>query len=98
VVTSGIAFSFTVTALDANNNTVAGYTGPVHFTSSDGSAILPANAALTSGAGTFQATLAAISAAPAARGGYAFSTIWVTDVASASLSGTSNPITVIVAP
>ena len=33
-VTSGVAFNVTVTALDASNATVTGYTGTVHFTSS----------------------------------------------------------------
>ena len=33
--------AFTVTAKDAFNNTATGYTGPVQFTSSDGSAVLP---------------------------------------------------------
>jgi hypothetical protein len=32
-----------VVALDANDQVVAGYTGTVHFTSSDGSAVLPAD-------------------------------------------------------
>src|SRR5207302_8823703 len=56
-VASGTAFSFTVTALDASNNTATTYAGTVHFTSSDGSATLPADSTLTSGAGTFSATL-----------------------------------------
>src|SRR5439155_22712740 len=30
-VSAGTSFSFTVTALDANGNTVTGYTGTVHF-------------------------------------------------------------------
>src|SRR4029077_16862928 len=32
--TAGGAFNFTVTAEDANGNTLTGYTGTVHFTSS----------------------------------------------------------------
>ena len=56
-VTAGVPFNFTVTALDASNNTANGYTGTVHFTSSDGAAALPANATLASGTGTFSATL-----------------------------------------
>ena len=32
---AGTAFTFTVTALDASNNKAAGYTGTVHFTSSE---------------------------------------------------------------
>jgi hypothetical protein len=47
--TAGSAFTVTVTALDANGNTVPTYTGTVHFTSSDPSAVLPANYTFTSG-------------------------------------------------
>jgi hypothetical protein len=39
--TAGSAFSVTLTALDAFNNKATGYTGTVHFTSSDGAAVLP---------------------------------------------------------
>ncbi len=55
---TGKAMSFTVTAEDPFNNTAANYTGTVHFTSSDGNALLPANATLTSGVGIFSVTLA----------------------------------------
>src|SRR5207302_11225751 len=55
--TAGSAFNFTVTALDALNNTATSYAGTVHFTSSDGAATLPANSTLTNGTGTFSATL-----------------------------------------
>src|SRR5207248_1921699 len=41
--TAGTAFSVTVTAREQFNNTATGYTGTVHFTSSDGAAVLPAN-------------------------------------------------------
>jgi len=39
--TAGTSFHFTVTALNASNNIVTGYTGTVHFTSTDGSAVVP---------------------------------------------------------
>src|SRR5439155_738170 len=58
--TAGTSFSFTVTALDAFNNTATGYTGTVHFTSTDAQANLPANftfASGDSGQHTFSATL-----------------------------------------
>jgi hypothetical protein len=55
--TAGQSFSVIVTALDANNHTVTGYAGTVHFTSSDGQAALPGDATLTNGTGTFTATL-----------------------------------------
>ncbi len=41
--TAGAAFTVTVTALDINGNKDTGYTGTVHFTSSDSSAVLPAD-------------------------------------------------------
>jgi hypothetical protein len=40
---AGAANSVTVTALDSSNNVVAGYAGTVHFSSTDGSAVLPAD-------------------------------------------------------
>jgi hypothetical protein len=39
--TAGSAFSFTVTALDASNAVATGYTGTVHFTSTDGQRCCP---------------------------------------------------------
>src|SRR5206468_2243455 len=47
--TAGAAQNFTVTARDAFGNTAVGYTGTVHFTSSDGQAVLPANYTFTGG-------------------------------------------------
>jgi hypothetical protein len=55
--TQGVSFNFTVTALDASNNSTSNYAGTVRFTSSDSAATLPANAALSGGTGTFSATL-----------------------------------------
>ena len=58
--TAGTAFNFTVTAYDAYGNVATGYTGTVHFTSSDAGATLPANYTFTSanaGTHTFSATL-----------------------------------------
>ena len=42
-INAGTASSVTVTAVDSFGNTVTGYTGTIHFTSSDGKATLPAN-------------------------------------------------------
>jgi hypothetical protein len=55
--TAGVAGSISVTAADPFGNRTAGYTGLVHFTSSDAQAVLPADHALTNGAGTFSVTL-----------------------------------------
>src|SRR6266849_10327496 len=46
---AGSAFGITVTALDANNNIALGYTGTVHFASTDGTAFVPADYAFTAG-------------------------------------------------
>jgi hypothetical protein len=58
--TAGLAGTFTLMARDAFGNLATGYTGTVHFSSSDGMATLPANYAFKSadaGVHTFSATL-----------------------------------------
>ncbi len=82
--TVGTATSVTVTALDQFNNVASGYTGTVHFTSSDGSAVLPANSTLTSGSGTFPVTFKSVGS----------QTVTATDTATLSITGTSNSVTV----
>jgi hypothetical protein len=82
--TSGTAISFTLTALDANNNATTGYTGIVHFTSTDPAATLPANTTLALGTGTFPATLNT----PGNQ------SIVATDTVTATINGTSNGILV----
>src|SRR5262249_24803210 len=47
--TAGNAFNLTVMALDAYGNKATGYTGIIHFTSSDGQAVLPGNYTFTGG-------------------------------------------------
>jgi hypothetical protein len=79
---AGSAFNVTVTALDANNNVVTNYSGTVHFTSSDGSAVLPANYTFTTGDGgahTFSVTLKTA-------GGQ---TVTATDVSTGSITGSA---------
>src|SRR5262249_2775525 len=56
-ITAGGSTTVTVTAYDAYGNVATGYGGTVHFTSSDGQAVLPADATLTNGTGTFSVTL-----------------------------------------
>src|SRR5271155_996222 len=80
----GTAFNFTVTALDASNNTVTTYSGTVHFTSTDGQALLPANSTLTNGAGNFSTTLKTAGN----------QTMTATDTVTASVTGTSGSISV----
>src|SRR5260370_29447427 len=77
--TAGASFTFTVNALDASNNVATGYSGTVHFTSTDSQAALPANSTLTNGTATFSATLKTIGS----------QTITATDSVTASIAGTS---------
>jgi len=77
--TAGSAFDFAVTAQDQFNNTATDYTGTVQFTSSDGAGLLPANSTLTSGVGTFSATLRTAAA----------QTLTATDTTTASTTGNS---------
>jgi hypothetical protein len=56
-ITAGNSTTVTVTAKDAYGNVATGYSGTVHFTSSDPQAVLPANSTLTNGTGTFSVTL-----------------------------------------
>lgn len=80
--TAGAAFQVTVSARDSSNNVVPGYSGTVHFASTDAQAVLPANSPLTNGTGSFPVTLKTA----------AGQTITVTDTA--SLTGTSSGIAV----
>jgi len=81
----GSAFAFTVTATDLYGNVATGYTGTVHFTSTDGAASLPANSTLTSGTAAFTATLRSAGA----------QTITATDTVTSSISGVSGSISVV---
>jgi len=85
--TAGVAFSFTVTAKDQNNNVLTGYAGTVSFSSSDQSAGLPAAYTFLStdnGAKQFSATL----------GTSGNQTITVTQVAGGAPAATSAAIAV----
>src|SRR5665213_381426 len=77
--TAGTAFTATVTALDASNTATTGYTGTVHFTSSEPQAVLPANASRTAGAGTFNVTYKTAGN----------QTLTATDTVTSSITGTS---------
>jgi hypothetical protein len=54
---AGVAHHVTVTAQDAYGNTTPAFNGRVLFASNDPQAVLPGNARLTNGTGTFAATL-----------------------------------------
>src|SRR5260221_3528847 len=57
--TTGTAFNFAVSAMDASNTAVTTYSGTVHFISSDSQAVLPRDSPLASGTGNFPATFKA---------------------------------------
>src|SRR5262249_15708560 len=54
---AGTPLNFTLTALDAFNNTDPNYAGTVHFSSTHTQAALPANGTLTAGTGTLPVVL-----------------------------------------
>ena len=81
---AGSAFSFTVTALDPFGNTAPNFNGSVAFASTDSTATLPANSAITSGVGVFTATLKIAGN----------QTLTATDTVTSSIKGSSGPITV----
>jgi len=83
-VTSGTSFSVSVTSLDEQGNTNSTYDGTVHFTSTDGAAVLPVNSHLTSGHGSFSTIL---NTTPS-------QTISATDTVTSSITGNTGPITV----
>ena len=83
--TAGVQFgNVVVTALDASDNTVGSYSGTVTFSSTDNGAMLPANAVLINGVGTFSATLTTSGSRK----------ITATDSAISAITGTSASISV----
>jgi hypothetical protein len=82
--TVGIPFNVQVAAVDAGWNLINTVTDMVAITSSDGAAILPANAALINGARSFAVTLKS----PGSQ------TVTASDVTTGSQSGTSSPVMV----
>ena len=80
---AGVAQSVTVTVVDANGNPVPNYLGTVHFTSSDGQALLPANYTFVPadlGKHTFQITFKTIGP----------ETLSVADIVNNSLNATAS--------
>ena len=83
--TAGSAINVTVQALDAADAATTNYSGTVHFTSSDGQAVLPGNTTLVGGLGTFPVTLKTAGNV----------TVTATDTVTASITGTTAaPVTV----
>src|SRR5271169_5886209 len=85
-VSGGSNFDITITALDAANNLATGYSGTVHFSSSDAHALLPnsLSSRLVDGTGTF--TVALESAGK--------QTITAFDLANSTITGVTGSITV----
>jgi hypothetical protein len=86
-ITAGVAGNLTVTLKDPYGNTASGYTGTVHFTSSDAQASLPANYTFTTadaGVHTFSATLKTAGT----------HSLTATDTTTSGLTGTDAGITV----
>jgi hypothetical protein len=81
---SGASFNFTVTALDASNNSVTSFSGTAHFTSTDPKAQLPPDSMLVSGTKLFSATVTTAGN----------QMITATDTANASITGSSHSINV----
>jgi hypothetical protein len=82
--TAGVTDAFSVAAVDAYGYVNTGYTGTVHFTSSDPLAVLPADVALTNGTGSFSATFKTAGV----------QSLTATDTANSSLNGAESSITV----
>ena len=78
-VTAGSDATFTVTALMLDNTVDTSYTGTIHFSSSDSQAVLPADATLVDGVGTFTVTF----------GTAGDQTLTATDTLMSSITGTS---------
>ncbi|MDB5391778.1 MAG: hypothetical protein JWM11_7424, partial [Planctomycetaceae bacterium] len=74
----GVAHSTTVVAHDIFGNIVTGYSGSVHFTSSDPNAVLPADTTLVNGIATGNVTLMTVGT----------QTITATDVVDPTITGT----------
>src|SRR5438132_1494695 len=81
---AGVSCPFTVTAVNSAGQTVAGYSGTVHFSSNDPAAVLPANVALVNGVATANVTFGAA-------GNFY---LRGTDVANLRITGTSHTLTV----
>jgi hypothetical protein len=81
---AGVPFNVTVTAHDAYDNVATGYAGTVQVTSSDSQAVLPSNASLIDGVGTFQAVFKTAGS----------QSITAKDMSNNSITGTQSGITV----
>ncbi len=79
VATAGQSITVSVVGEDAYGNTATGYTGTVHFSSTDNKASLPVDSTLTAGVGSFAAVLQTAGT----------QTITVSDTANTALAGSA---------
>jgi hypothetical protein len=86
-ITAGSAGRFSVTALNADGTIDTGYTGTVHFTSSDGQAVLPGDYTFTAADGGVHTFTAALKTAGT-------QSLTAADTATASVTGSEVGITV----
>jgi hypothetical protein len=77
--TTGTPITFSIVAYDASAIPVTNYNGTIHFASTDGTAVLPANTALVNGVGSFTATFHTAG----------FETLTATDAANATVNGST---------
>jgi|GEM_PF-1251684 len=82
---AGVQTLYTVTAKDKVGNTVPAYTGTVHITSTDGRAVLPADAMLTNGVGSFYITFKSVGP----------QTLFAVDMESSTIKGSLSVIGVV---
>jgi hypothetical protein len=82
--TAGSAGIVSVTAFDAYGNVAIGYSGTIHFSSSDIQAVLPVNTGLTNGVGLFAVTLKTAGT----------QSVTVTDTVTGSITGSQSGIVV----
>ena len=87
--TAGSPISVTVTAEDAYGNTKTNYTGTIHFTSSDGAAVLPGNYAFLVGDAGVHTFASGVTLKTAG-----VQTVSVNDTVTTAATGTSGNITV----
>ena len=88
-ITAGTAASVTATALDAFGNLATGYTGTVHFTSTDGAATVPTDYTFTPGAAGAHTFAGGVTLRTAGQ-----QTVTATDLADATITGSQPGIAV----
>ncbi len=84
--TAGTAQTLLVTAQDLYGNTASGYTGTVHFTSSDGAASLPANYTFVAGDAGVHSFSSGVTLKTAGS-----RSVTGTDTVTGTITGTSSP-------